>query len=364
MNTFWKNSWILCQTIGKDPAKLQNLFNFRSNLDCFSLFLAANTIEIRNRRSESKWSKCARIHQIGNLTMTKSLSPAQAKNLPRTTLLHADSKVRAFCVFATRRREFPAEPTERSKERGSIRANLNEDKAEQDKNVCAHKTHHQHSTITTAMEAATTTTTTATEETTFITQNAFNIWNFHSDFCALARLLAYFYHETASWRWTISLILCVLLCFCAVLCWCAVERSFFGVICLSSFVLFVRSLIRFGLLGVQRTHTTHTHIWFCRCLWLSFWMSEFHFCLWLNIHYIHSLKVSFTRSVVRSFVRYFFACALSVHGNVIYILYIFCLCSWLTWVAGDVYTVEPNTNTHSWHTKLRCMLYDPRDSKF
>lgn len=59
-------------------------------------------------------------------------------------------------------------------------------------------------------------------------------------------------------------------------------------------------------------------------------------------------------------------CSVSGHGNVIYISYIFRLCSLLEltlvgWLESlEMFKIE---HTLSWHTKLHCMLYDPRDSR-
>lgn len=125
--------------------------------------------------------------------------------------------------------------------------------------------------------------------------------------------------------------------FCSVCSVCAVKRSFSRrVICLSSFVLFVRSfarsLIRCGLLGFVGVYGCHSE--------------------WVNSIFAFDSNI---RTFAKSFVHSFLACVLSVHGNVIYISYTFCLCSsWLGSLVGwleslEMYKIEPTI--HSTHTE-------------
>lgn len=95
-----------------------------------------------------------------------------------------------------------------------------------------------------------------------------------------------------------------------------------------SFRAFARSLIRCGLLGFVGVYGCHSE--------------------WVNSIFAFGSNI---RTFAKSFVHSFLACVLSVHGNVIYISYTFCLCSsWLGSLVGwleslEMYKIEPTIHT-------------------
>lgn len=69
------------------------------------------------------------------------MSKSQEKNFSRFTLIHTDSKVCAFYILKSRRDEKFLESEKRKSE--TRFEQFEQDKAEQDRNVCVHKTQHQ-----------------------------------------------------------------------------------------------------------------------------------------------------------------------------------------------------------------------------